>query len=107
MAYNWIVGSRIRRVYEEMRSIDDTIEDHAQALDVSAMITKIDKLEQSVIHLRLPSSYNSALYTMRIHIGLLRSHLRSILENANTQRNGNKSPRDVFQDPPPGQKSAD
>ena len=83
------------------------MEDHAQPLDVSATTAKIDKLEHSAIHLRLPSSYDSALYTMRIHIGLLRSHLESILENENTKREGNKSPRDLFQDPPPEQKSAD
>jgi hypothetical protein len=106
-AYNWIMSSRIQRFYEEMRSIDNAMEDHAQALDVPVMTANIDKLEQSAIHLRLPSSYNSALYTMRIHIGLLRSHLESILENENTQREGNKSPRDLFQDPPTERKSAD
>ena len=83
------------------------MEDHAQPLDVSAMTAKIDKLENSAIHLRLPSSYDSALYTMRIHIGLLRSHLELILENENIKREGNKSPRDLFQDPPPERKSAD
>jgi hypothetical protein len=83
------------------------MEDHAQALDVPAVTAKIDKLEQGAIHLRLPSSYDSALYTVRIHIGLLRSHLESILENENTQREENKSPRDLFRDPPRERKSAD
>jgi TRAP-type uncharacterized transport system substrate-binding protein len=107
IAYNWIMSSRIQRLYEEMKSVENTMEDHVQALDVSAMTAKIDKLEQSAIHLRLPSSYNSALYTMRIHIGLLRSHLRSILENENIRSEGNKSPRDLSQASPPGRKSAD
>ena len=107
MMYNWFMSSRIQRFYGEMRSVENTMEDHAQPLDVSAMTAKIDKLEHSAIHLRLPSSYDSALYTMRIHIGLLRSHLESILENENTQREGNRSPRDLFQDPPPERKSAD
>ena len=107
MMYNWFMSSRIQRFYGEMRSVENTMEDHAQPLDVSAMTAKIDKLEHSAIHLRLPSSYDSALYTMRIHMGLLRSHLESILENENTKREGNESPRDLFQDPPPEQKSAD
>jgi TRAP-type uncharacterized transport system substrate-binding protein len=101
IVYNWIMSSRIQRFYEEMRSVENTMEDHAQALDVSAMTAKIDKLEQGAIHLRLPSSYNSALYTMRIHIGLLRSHLESILENENTQCEENQSPRDMSQASPP------
>jgi hypothetical protein len=83
------------------------MEDHAQPLDVSAMTAKIDKLEHSAIHLQLPSSYDSALYTMRIHIGLLRSHLESILENENTHFEENLSPRDLSQASPPDGKSAD
>jgi hypothetical protein len=83
------------------------MEDHAQALDVAAMTARIDKLEHSAIHLRLPSSYDSALYTMRIHIGLLRSHLESILENENAHFEESRSPRDLSQASPPDRKSAD
>ena len=83
------------------------MEDHAQPLDVPAMTAKIDKLEHSAIHLRLPSSYDSALYTMRIHIGLLRSHLESILENENAHLEENQSPRDLSQASPPDRKSPD
>ena len=107
MMYNWFMSSRIQRFYGEMRSVENTMEDHAQPLDVSAMTAKIDKLEHSAIHLRLPSSYDSALYTMRIHIGLLRSHLESILENENAHFEENQSPRDLSQASPPDRKSAD
>ena len=106
-AYNWIINSRIQRFYEEMRSEENTMEDPAHALDVSAVTAKIDKLEQEAIHMRLPSSYSSALYTMRIHIGLLRAHLESILESKNTQRQENHSPRDLSQASPPERKSGD
>jgi hypothetical protein len=105
--YNWFMSSRIQRFYGEMRSVENTMEDHARPLDVSAMTAKIDKLEHSAIHLRLPSSYDSALYTMRIHIGLLRSHLESILENENAHFEEDQSPRDLSHASPPDRKSAD
>jgi hypothetical protein len=69
------------------------MEDRAQQLDASAMTAKIDQLEQRAIRLRLPNAYDSSLYTMRVHIGLLRSHLESILSNENVQREEDRFPR--------------
>jgi hypothetical protein len=57
------------------------MESQAHELDGPAMMARIDQLEQRAIHLRLPTAYDSSLYTMRLHIGLLRSHLQSILAN--------------------------
>jgi hypothetical protein len=109
MMYDWIMSSRIQRFYREMRSVENTMEDKSQQLDASAMTAKIDQLEQRAIRLRLPNAYDSSLYTMRVHIGLLRSHLKSILSNENIQRKGNQSPRshqgaDLSEASPPNQK---
>jgi len=93
MIYDWTMRSRIRRFYREMRSVENAMEDKSRQLDASAMTAKIDELEQRAIHLRLPNAYDSALYTMRVHIGLLRSHLESILSNENVQREQNQIPR--------------
>jgi hypothetical protein len=79
--YDWMMRSKIDNLYGEMRSVENTMEDQAHDLDASAMITRIDQLERRAIHLRLPTSYDSSLYEVRIHIGLLRSHLKSILAN--------------------------
>jgi hypothetical protein len=112
MMYDWIMSSRIQRFYREMRSVENTMEDKSQQLDASAMTAKIDQLEQRAIRLRLPNAYDSSLYTMRVHIGLLRSHLKSILSNENIQRKGNQSPRshqgsDLSEASPPNQKSVE
>ena len=89
MLYDWTMRSRIQRLYGEMRSVENTMEDEAQELDAPAVMARIDQLEERAIHLRLPTSYDSSLYTMRLHIGLIRSHLESILANTATQREGN------------------
>jgi hypothetical protein len=79
--YDWMMRSRIDNLYGEMRSVENTMEDQPHDLDAPAMMARIDQLEQRVIHLPLPTSYDSSLYTVRMHIGLLRSHLKSILAN--------------------------
>src|SRR5262249_24890731 len=77
----------------EMRSVENAMEDKSRQLDASAMTARIDQLEQRAMHLRLPNAYDSSVYTMRVHIGLLRSHLGSILSNENIQREGSQFPR--------------
>jgi TRAP-type uncharacterized transport system substrate-binding protein len=81
MLYDWMMRSKIGRMYGEMRSIENAMEDQIHELDAPTMMARINELEQRAIHLRLPTAYDSSLYTMRLHIGLLRSHLDSILAN--------------------------
>jgi hypothetical protein len=87
-----------------------TSPDNSRQLDVSAMTTKIDQLEQRAMHLRLPIAYDSPVYTMRVHIGLLRSHLGSILSNENIKAEGSPRSRkgsDLSDASPSDQKSVE
>src|SRR6516164_2798042 len=77
--YDWMMRSRIDKLYGEMRLLENAMEDEAHRVDAPAVIARIDELEQRAIHLRLPTSYESSLYMVRMHIGLLRSHLQSIV----------------------------
>jgi hypothetical protein len=81
-----MMRSRIQRMYGEMRSVENTIEDASLELDAPAVMARIDQLEQRAIHLRLPIAYESSLYTMRMHIGLLRTHLQSVLASETARR---------------------
>jgi TRAP-type uncharacterized transport system substrate-binding protein len=109
--YDWMMRSRIDSLYGEMRSVENTMEDQAHDLDAPAMMARIDDLEQRAIHLRLPTSYDSSLYTARLHIGLLRSHLDSILANETSRSADNDQssarPRSEFSPAPPDRRSAD
>jgi TRAP-type uncharacterized transport system substrate-binding protein len=112
LLYDWMMRSRIDQLYGEMRSVENAMEDDAHRLDAPATMARIDQLEQRAIHLRLPTSYDSSLYTVRIHIGLLRSHLRSIVADQtprsadNDQRAGRRE-RSEFSPGPPDRRSAD
>ena len=113
MLYDWMMRSRIQRFYGEMRSVENTMEGQTHELDAPAMMAKIDQLEQRAIHLRLPTSYDSSLYTMRLHIGLIRSHLESMLANETTQRERNsqfspgRQELGLARPPPDGRRSAE
>jgi NMT1-like family len=109
--YDWMMRSKIDNLYGEMRSVENTMEEQGHELDAPAMMAKIDQLEQRAIHLKLPTSYDSSLYTARMHIGLLRLHLRSILANEapGNADNDRSSPhqRSEFSPAPPDRRSGD
>jgi TRAP-type uncharacterized transport system substrate-binding protein len=109
--YDWMMRSKIDNLYSDMRSVENAMEDETHDLDAPAVMARIDELEQRAIHLRLPSSYDSALYTVRVHMGLLRSHLGSIVANQATRSTGNQSSarrqRAGFSPAPADRRSAD
>ena len=111
MLYDWMMRSKIDNLYGEMRSVENIMEDKAHDLDAPAMMARIDELEQRAIHLRVPNSYDGSLYTVRIHIGLIRSHLESLLANDAPRDADNeasaRSQRSEFPAAPPDRRSAD
>ena len=60
-----MMRSKIDNLYGEMRSVEDAMEGQAPDLDAPAVMARIDQLEQRAIHLRLPTSYDSSLYTVK------------------------------------------
>ena len=81
MLYDWMMRVKIQRMYGEMRAIENVMEDEAHGFDAPAMMARIDQLEQRAIHLKLPTAYGSSLYTMRLHLELIRAHLESFRAN--------------------------
>ncbi|MGB6589414.1 MAG: hypothetical protein WBE93_26060, partial [Pseudolabrys sp.] len=73
--YGWLMQSRILRLYDEMKSIENEIESEGQGLNLDALGAKLDRLTQRANQLRLPTTYASALYTLRSHIDLVRARL--------------------------------
>ena len=68
---------RIRRLYDEIRSIESEMEEGTQ-IDASALNAKLDLIDQRANHLQLPTVYASSLYTLRSHIDLVRTRLAAM-----------------------------
>jgi TRAP-type uncharacterized transport system substrate-binding protein len=71
--YDWVMRSRILRMYGELRLLEDEI---ANARDTRAMVARLDRLEEQANHLRVPVAYASMLYGLRDHIDLVREGLK-------------------------------
>ena len=74
-SYDWIMQLRIRRLYDEIRSIESEMEAQGTEINASALNAKLDLIDQRANHLQLPTVYASSLYTLRSHIDLVRTRL--------------------------------
>ena len=72
--YDWLMQSRILRLYDEMRLIESEIKTEGPR-DLAAIKAKLDYLDQRANQLRLPTTYASMLYTLRSHLNLVRARL--------------------------------
>jgi TRAP-type uncharacterized transport system substrate-binding protein len=73
--YDWMMQLRIRRLYDEIRSIESGMEIQGTDFDANALNAKLDQIDQRANHLQLPTVYASSLYTLRSHIDLVRTRL--------------------------------
>jgi TRAP-type uncharacterized transport system substrate-binding protein len=73
--YDWFMRSRIMRLYDEIRLIESEMEAQGHGHDANAMIAKLDQLDDRANGLRLPRVYATMLYTLRMHIDLIRNRL--------------------------------
>jgi len=73
--YDWTMQLRIRRLYDEIRSIESDMEAQGPQFDANALNAKLDQIDQRANHLQLPTVYASNLYTLRSHIDLVRTRL--------------------------------
>lgn len=73
--YDWLMQSKIMRLYNEMRSIESEINAQGPGSDITTLSIKLDHLDERANALRLPNNYASMLYTLRSHLNLVRARL--------------------------------
>ena len=75
--YDWVMRSKIARIYGELRFLEDEIiEARQRGRDVTAMAAQLDTLEGQANHLRIPVTHASMFYMLRNHIDIVRERLR-------------------------------
>lgn len=70
--YNWLMQSKIERLYAEMRTVEGAMEADTDQAGAKASNAELDLLELRASRLSLPAAYGSSLYTLRSHIALIR-----------------------------------
>jgi len=71
--YDWLMQSKIRRLYDEMKSIEHELASGQER--PGALNAKLDRLYQSASELQLPVKYASMQYTLRMHLDLVRARI--------------------------------
>ncbi len=70
--YTWRVRSRIYRWYEELHELESTVKDDESR---QLGLLKLDRMEDEVRKVEVPLSYDQELYSLRLHIDMLRRQL--------------------------------
>jgi hypothetical protein len=72
--YGWMMRRKIARLYGELRFLEDEIT-AARAGNAAELMARLDDLESQANQLRMPIAYESMLYLLRNHIGVVRNRL--------------------------------
>jgi hypothetical protein len=70
--YGWSMRRRIFRLYGELKSIEIEFETKGNRT-TEDMLERLDRLEERADHLRVPRAFATLLYTLRLHVGMVRS----------------------------------
>jgi hypothetical protein len=76
--YNWLMRSKIARLYGELRFLEDEIKG-GDAAATSDLVARLDQLEKQVNQLGMPAPYASMMYLLRNHIAVVRDRLKAHL----------------------------
>ena len=73
--YTWRMRSKIYRWYQSLEKID--LANAKPEPDIDALRSRLDEIEQEVIHVHVPLSFASQLYDLHQHIELVKRRLGS------------------------------
>ena len=88
----WRTRSRIYRWYGELALLERDVAARTGELPIERWLADLDRIQRSAEQLRTPSRYASEWYTLREHIGLVRSTVRARAASAEEAGRGAPGP---------------
>jgi TRAP-type uncharacterized transport system substrate-binding protein len=73
--YDWRVKRKIFRWYRELKEVEVSLRDSPAAADTTALLARLNEIEQGVAETKVPLTYWDYVYTLRGHIDLVRARL--------------------------------
>lgn len=70
--YGWRVRSRIYRRYGELKFLENEVNENPAAHTRAEWLEKLDRIESDASRIRTPLTFSDMLYTLRVHIDLVR-----------------------------------
>ena len=74
-AYRWQVRKKVYHWYGELQALDTGTQEAHSAASLASLLQRLDVLEEEVRKVSVPLSYADELYSLRLHIGLVRDKL--------------------------------
>jgi len=79
-AYRWQIRRRIFKWYKELKALDTEAYDITDKEEARAMLAKLEALDRNVLETSVPLSYSDFVYSLRIHVSLIRGRLEKLIE---------------------------
>jgi TRAP transporter TAXI family solute receptor len=80
--YNWRIKARIYRRYGELKFIEAEVEADPARQTREEWLKRIDAIERDVNRLPMPLAFSDMLYTLRVHIGVVRQAIEKATAGA-------------------------
>lgn len=71
--YGWRVRSRIYRRYGELKFLENEVNENPAAHSRAEWLEMLDRIETDASRIRTPLTFSDMLYTLRVHIDLVRA----------------------------------
>ncbi len=78
MTYRWRMRARVYRWYDTLQMLDFEVRQSLSKEGVKDFIDRLNKIEDDVRRINIPLAYASELYSLRVHIDLLRRQISEI-----------------------------
>ena len=75
--YGWTMRHRVFTLYGELRFLEEELHTRAAQADKADLAARLDRLEERASRFRVPTAFRPLLYTLRLHITLVRQRLES------------------------------
>lgn len=80
LIYRWRMRSRIYRWYSKLHAFDPERHKEETAVRLQEYLANLDRIEEKVSNIAVPLSFSEELYHLRMHIDMMRSKLRHLIE---------------------------
>ena len=90
--YQWAMRRRIFRIYKELKWLELQLVQPRAGQDIDGLLSRLDRLEDQVDHLRLPVTFMPMLYSLRSHMKMAREWLERL--SAKDDRGLTRTPTD-------------
>ena len=76
--YSWRVRSKIFRCYGELKYLEDDLKLRFDAAKLPQYRSRLDGLDEEARGLRVPLAFTDLVYTLRVHVNLVRQTLKNL-----------------------------